>query len=130
MTSKDGVDCDAKIKIPSISSDGGSIRIKGSSSRTFASKSFHLDFGASKVDGISKVALKAGEMDNSLVRELKTCELLYALGAPVYRSSYYQLFVNQVNFCFLVFFGGDDCSSCCRFLLESTSDWKRLMEPF
>jgi hypothetical protein len=82
----------------------GVIVCSGSSSRLFSSKSFHLDLGDLKVEGVKKIALKAGEMDNSLVREIKTCQLLYALGAPVYRSSYYQLFVNQVLFFSFIFF--------------------------
>lgn len=81
----------------SITLPDASIRIQGGASREFFQKSWKVKFHE-KVFGVHGMSLKAGVMEPTLLREFASMDTLSFMGVPVYRGSYYQLFINGVSF--------------------------------
>jgi hypothetical protein len=74
----------------------------GFSSRTFAKKSWKIDFNEffphRDFYGLKKLGLKANSQDMSLQRSLHESDLLRAVGVASARSGYANVFVNSMNF--------------------------------
>jgi spore coat protein H len=77
--------------------DGG-IRFRGSSSRLHPKKSFNIRFeeGQDFLHGSGRMNLKAMYTDPTLMREVLSMDLWHELGHPAPRTSYVDLYINDV----------------------------------